>query len=145
MKQTSLILLALLLLMTGCSVRNNVMEPLEPPFSYVYHMRPRRTDSLSPVLAWKSSTPAEAFDLVVYAGFPVGESYTRGKEVYYREGLTNTQHRIEEALLRDQVYLWSVRARSGSSHGPWATYDYSAPAISARGQRLWWRFKTPRE
>jgi len=116
-------------------------------------------DSLQPTLCWKSTdSGASKFDIIVYQGVPKpvrgfngGRDpvyYVPGAQVYYREGIEGGSHRLEQPLSPQTVYVWSVRTRSGSNVGSWATYDFHSTrggigaTQSASGKGLWWPFRT---
>jgi hypothetical protein len=124
-----------------------------------YH--PCAVESLSPLMKWSSENPSDnVFDLIIYSAVAraVGESvgfngeslavsYVPGIEVYYKEGLTSTEHLVEKQLEPGAVYVWAVRTRQGDKVGLWPKYSFNngipffAPGSS--GTNLWWQFMTP--
>ncbi|MBM3302234.1 MAG: hypothetical protein FJY85_20065 [Deltaproteobacteria bacterium] len=156
-----LLLLLTPLLFTSCEVvktqRHGGLEPVYP--AVVFH-RPwiaSPVDSLQPTLSWKGpASGAESYDLIVYSGVRresrTSFFYIPGLEVYYREAIKGTSHRLEQALQPGAVYVWAVRTRTGTQTGRWSTYDYQkgdilSPPImdlaDEKGRNLWWRFRTP--
>jgi hypothetical protein len=139
---------------------------------YQYDRRVPLVDSLHPTLVWKSAGDNQTtYDLVIYTGIltgtideaAVGQGKTftltqgltkaekqrsgifeRGKQVYYHEGIEGTSHRVEEPLLPDSVYVWSVRTRTGTNVSEWSTYNYQR-GWALKLQNMWWPFRTPKE
>ena len=83
---------------------------------------PNLVDSLQPILEWNPySGPDVTYDVIIYEGVRVKRPYAllgetqlvSGKVVYYRQGLKEAQHTIEEPLKPNAEYIWSVRARTG--------------------------------
>lgn len=142
-KYSALLFLALSLGCAGCSI-NHGIRPIEPG---VGHYAPVVVDSLSPTFRWEPlRQPETKYDLAVFAAAGRGKPMTR---VYYREGLTETGHKMEETLSPGSHYFWSVRFRRGATTGPWANYSHTvvlpSPVLIA-----WWHssnnffpFKTP--
>lgn len=127
-------------------------------------------DNLTPVFRW---TPAgelgATYDFVIYegpekprigeifgSGYKLGER--PGAQVYYREGLTQPEHRVERPLQPGTVYYWSVRVRRGQTVSDWSRF-HSRACLPDRGPEFfgstWWlscsrkeypffKFKTPR-
>lgn len=114
-------------------------------------------DSVTPTFVWKSSDPGvTTYDLAICVGVAqvvnsilLNVVFKPGKQVYYREAIQGTTHRVAEALENNTVYVWSVRTRKGDDVGPWSTYDFKALAVTPivtsweAGKNLWWPFKTP--
>jgi hypothetical protein len=65
----------------------------------------------------------------------------RGGEIYYREDLSETHHKLEQALEPAAHYYWSVRGRSGGNVGAWASWERRGVAGTMTG--MWWIFRTP--
>jgi len=114
---------------------------------------PPTVDSLQPTLKWElSDQPDVTFDLIIYEGL-VTESFWRGtersvgKQVYYREGLTEREHHLAEALKPSTEYYWAVRTRRNDAVSPWSRYDYFLFLGTAwvKGNNLLFMFKTPSE
>lgn len=127
MKTSIWISAVLALLLIGCTTASGV-TPVHPEIGNPN--RPSVVKSLQPSFEWKALPGAEAYDLIVYEcikteSFWQGTSRTVGREVYYREGLTGTRHRIEQDLKPDMEYYWSVRTRSGGRVSEWSVYDYT--------------------
>jgi len=113
-------------------------------------------DSLQPTLSW---TPVDSgktiYDLEVclgaaklaeaVLGYNNGNvAYGPGKQVYYRESIAGSSHRLEQPLSPSTVYVWSVRTRSGDEVGPWSTYNFQEFNLGGQqwGTNLWWPFIT---
>ena len=91
---------------------------------------PPVVDSLQPTLSWKPDPKATGYDLIIYQGiktvsFVHGTKRSVGPEVYYREDLHATSHKVEIVLKPNQEYYWSVRARNGKLVARWSVYDYT--------------------
>lgn len=110
-------------------------------------------DTLQPTLRWKPSAESDAtsYDLIIYecvkitASWQTPERRILGKEVYYREGLNQIEHKIEEPLKPDTEYFWSVRIRQGSKVSAWSKYNHEffLGVGYARWTNLYFLFKTP--
>jgi len=129
MKARIWILLTILLLMlTGCT-SFKVLKPIYPEVGNPNY--PKVVESLKPTFQWEpSQEPDVAYDFVIYEGikeedFWKGTKRAVGREVYYREGLTEPKHTIEESLKPDVEYYWSVRIRRGQMVSSWSLYDYT--------------------
>lgn len=84
---------------------------------------------LHPTFSWHAAEGTNVtYDLVVHEVEGRGEEAT-GKQVYYREGLAGTQHRMETALAPGKRYTWSVRARRGSEVDAWLVREYTLRTI----------------
>ena len=116
MKLTFVALLILGIL--GCRNGYGPITPVSPLSTY---MSPNPTvDSLRPILRWQPfSSDSVTYDVVIYKQY---ERTLPGERVYYREGISNTQHQVEDSLKPDTKYLWSVRARLQDRLTPWATW-----------------------
>ena len=127
-----------------------------------------QVDGLQPTLKWEAVPNVESYDLIIYRGVPKDQPdvtyagiekledkrtgwFVAGKEVYYREAIRDTSHRVEEPLQTNAVYVWSVRTRTGTNVTDWSTYDFKrgAKVISKyssgdTGDKWWWPFSTPK-
>lgn len=141
------------LTLTSCSVRQRGLEPVNQKFMFTNSRSVWRLESLQPTLEWKPFVQREAtYDLIIYTAIVVADFYTKGKEVYYRENISGTRHTVEQSLMPDVVYVWSVRTRLGTNISAWSTYSYKTgyrtvlPLEDAyEGKNLWWRFRTPKK
>jgi hypothetical protein len=138
-------------------------QPLRPiyPQAQVIPEFPTPVNSLQPILKWKPlSEPNVSYDVIIYEGVRVQiphyflgtklvERYENklvtGKMIYYREGIKEPQHRIEEPLKPNAEYFWSLRARKGDIITPWSTLDYSVyyGIGGGWGRNVPFTFKTP--
>lgn len=141
------------LVLVGCTTFQGI-KPISPEVSVPGALK--RADSLQPTFRWEPSSEANVtYDLVVYEGitikeesFPYSIRHAVGREVYYREGLKEPEHRIEEPLKPDTEYYWSVRLRRGAQVSSWALYDRTVfiPGISYSKVRNYpFMFKTPQK
>lgn len=118
----------LLLLLSSCSTTFRALKPENPPVGDPRFVR--TAESIQPTFKWSPSTePDVRYDLIVYEcvetfGKWGGIYRVPGKEIYLRENIQSTEHRIEEALKPGKKYYWSVRIRKGDKIGPWSRYDY---------------------
>lgn len=154
---TKVTLFMIPLMLAACAVQHGGgFKPLSPSVVLTQPQSASKAESLQPALSWEGPAPSSDFyDLIVYTGIQkaVGFSwfYVPGREVYYREGISGTSHRLEQALQPDTVYVWGVRNRGGTNPGPWSTYSFQAGYIPVKGlaekegKNLWWRFKTPKK
>ena len=107
-----------LLVVTACATHRGIV-PIQPE---VGHYSPTVVESLNPNFRWQPL--AESETLYDFAIFEVRSSGQAGQSVYYREGLKQPEHKIEETLKPNTDYYWSVRTRRGATVGEWATYDH---------------------
>ena len=126
-------------------------------------------DNLTPQFRWNpAGEPDVTYDFVIYEGpgkprfgeifeFGYGMGERPGARVYYREGLTQPEHRVERPLQPGTVYYLSVRVRRGQTVSDWSRF-HSRACVPDRGPDFfgrWWlscsrteypffKFKTPR-
>jgi hypothetical protein len=109
--RTSLYLLTLILLAAGCSTHQGII-PTQPE---VGHYSPVVVDSLYPTFRWQPLSESETlYDLAI---FEIQSSGQPGRSAYYREGLKQAEHMIDQALKANTDYYWSVRTRQGTTVG----------------------------
>ena len=119
MKPAARLLFALLIICGACSTHRGI-KPTEPE---VGHYSPTVVANLTPTFRWEPLTePDSRYDFAV---FEVLDSGQAGEAIYYREGLTTTEHALQESLKPGTNYYWSVRPRRGATVGEWATYDHT--------------------
>jgi len=109
-----------------------------------------KVKSLQPELVWKAPPGAgDMFDVIIYSGIKKQLSmhsfYQPGKELYYREGVSGTSHKVEVPLPPDTFCLWGVRTRKDGVTGPWSTYSGQDSLNGTEYADQWWRFTTPKE
>ena len=79
--------------------------------------KPPIVDSLNPTLSWKPITNLgldDSYDIIIYEAYVYPQDLPEwpiGRQIYYREGLIQPNHRIEEGLQPNHAYYWSVRVR----------------------------------
>lgn len=127
MNQVRSVLFLLAFILAGCTSFHG-LKPLYPDPGHP--SSPKKVESLQPTFRWQaSSTQGVTYDLIIYEGIKVsdwkGTKRSVGREVYYREGLTGTEHRMEEPLKPKSEYYWSIRARNGDKVTAWSLYDYT--------------------
>jgi hypothetical protein len=128
MKHYRILFLLLAFVMSSCTSFRGVKplypEPGNPGL-------PSKVDSLQPTFRWEPSSDAGVtYDFIVYECLKVsnwlkGTKRSVGREIYYRQGLNSTEHKIEEPLKPDSEYFWSIRTRQGEKVSSWSLYDYT--------------------
>lgn len=114
-----------------------LITPLYPRAHQFFE--PFEIDSLQPTFRWKlsskSSDPDTSYDLIIYDVIKTEASQQRliGKVVYYRQGLKEAEHKIEEPLKPNTEYAWSVRIRQDEKVSDWANYNYWVVLITPIG------------
>lgn|SRR5215467_7887558 len=129
------------------SIAFRVITPISPLPSVDNHYP--SADSLRPTFRWQPFAEATAYDLVIYEsleatyveGLNIRSTRLVGKRIYFREGLKDTEHTIEEPLLAGRKYVWSVRAHQNDRVTSWATYSFGGPDRSGTNQ--FFGFETP--
>jgi len=102
-----------------------------------------------PTFRWQPFGEATTYDLIIYEsleatydeGLYIRSTSLVGKRIYYREGLTETEHTVEEPLLAGRKYVWSVRAHQNDRVTPWATYSFHG--LGGSGANQLFGFETP--
>ena len=149
--RSQLLVLVLILVgfTTGCT-KYHGLKVLEPKPGHPVNAY--QVDSLEPVLAWEPSKRANAtYDLVIYQEQKIphpGWSRTKpvpGERVYYRENLSEAQHKVEEPLKPNTNYFWTVRERYNGSVSAWSSYSYTGYYCLASESYTNWlfNFRTP--
>ena len=107
-------------------------------------------DSVQPTLRWKSASESNVtYDVIIYDVIKTQVTATKpratGKVVYYREGIKESEHKIEDPLNPNTEYFWSVRFRSGEKVSAWSTWSYSfyVGGVSVEEKNAPFVFKTP--
>jgi hypothetical protein len=110
---------------------------------------PVEVDDVQPTLRWKPASESNVtYDVIIYdvtTAKPPAKPRAMGKVVYYREGIKESQHKIEDPLNSNTEYFWSVRFRSGEKVSPWSTWSYSfyLAGQSIEERNVPFMFKTP--
>lgn len=139
--------LAVSVLSSCTSIAFPVITPVSPRPSVDNHYP--RAESVRPTFQWQSLGEATTYDVVVYEsheatygeGLYIRSTSLVGKRIYYREGLTQTEHTVEEPLLAGRRYVWSVRAHQNDRVTPWATYSFHG--LGGSGANQLFGFETP--
>ena len=141
-------LILTVVLFAGCTTHRGV-QPDSPGSGVVDYWVVPRVDSLQPILKWKPIEGIEnvTYDLIVYEAikevWPGWRSeMATGPEVYYREGIEGTIHRIEVVLRGNTQYFWAVRARKNGKVSAWSASSYN-DFVEKRTNYLF-SFKTPK-
>jgi len=133
-----------LLGLSACS-SFSVLKPIYPEPM----ITPVVVDSVQPTIRWKPASESNVtYDVIIYdviTAKPPAEPRAMGKVVYYREGIKESQHKIEDPLNPNTEYFWSVRFRSGEKVSAWSTFSYSVyfGGVSASGKNVPFMLKTP--
>lgn len=153
MKQRIILILMSVILLAGCTlpIYKGGVKPIYPGVGNPN--RPETVDSLSPKFQWESDTALPCnydfaiWDVVRIGDFWKGRQIKVGAQVYYREALPQSEHKIEIQLGPDSEYFWSIRTRSGGKVSEWSTYDYHINAITmyVQGKNWPYVFRTPND
>ena len=125
MKRWICILTIGLLGISGCWSHSG-LKPIYPQAM----TSPVVVDSVQPTLRWKSASESNVtYDVIIYDVIKTQVTATKPratwKVVYYREGIKESEHKIEDPLNPNTEYFWSVRFRSGEKVSDWSTWSYS--------------------
>ena len=162
----------LLFILSSCSTKYHVCEPIYPKPGYAGAIT--NVENLQPTFKWKPIAEPETYhlkkngelnysgifqdvtyDLVIYEGIKIkmgmtwtsGPSTTwqEGEKTYYREGIEETEHKVEIVLKPGMVYIWSVRTRKGTNVSSWSRYDrFQFYGVTATELTNWqFMFETP--
>jgi hypothetical protein len=131
MKRSIWILIMSGLVLISCA-RFTVVKPIYPEIGQ-NNVFPSTVDGLQPTFRWEPSPAAETYDFIIYKainfdkGIWIWKGIRRavGREIYYREGLKESEHKIEEPLAPNTEYYWSVRIRKGQEVSSWSLYYLS--------------------
>jgi hypothetical protein len=151
MKRGICVFVASAFVLIGCASFTGV-TPLYPKVGVPND--PSIVESLQPTFRWKPSAQSEVtYDFIVYEG--IKEESLRelrvkraiGREIYYREGLKETEHKIEEPLKPGTEYYWSVRIRKEQNVSTWSLYNYEAylGVTWIKARNCPFIFETPKE
>jgi hypothetical protein len=131
--------------------RFTVVKPIYPEVTSDNNY-PDPIESLQPTFRWDPSPEAETYDFVIYKAFKYkGFQRAVGREIYYREGLKEPEHKIEEPLAPNAEYYWSVRIRRGQFISNWSLYyndlllGYGGLGQRPMGNYRPYIFKTPQK
>jgi hypothetical protein len=148
MKRNLWILMLCLVVLAGCATYKGI-KPIYPEVGHPN--MPKVVDSLQPTFRWEPVPERGAtYDFIVYEcikddDFWKGPRRAVGREIYYREGLNQTEHKIEESLKPNREYFWSVRLRHGQFAQSWSLYNYELFLGTAymHAKNLPFLFETP--
>ena len=138
------ILIIVLLGISGCWSHSG-LKPIYP----VAMTTPVEVDDVQPTLRWKPVSESNVtYDVIIYdviTAKAAAKPRAIGKVVYYREGIKESQHKIEDPLNPNTEYFWSVRFRSGEKVSAWSTFSYFVyfGVASASGKNVPFMLKTP--
>ena len=152
MRSNSLALVAAsALMLAGCGGPTfSLLKPVYPEAGNPLYAT--KVDNLQPTFRWEAAKePGVVYDFILYEC--IGEYIDRmvGRELYYREGLTATEHQIEYTLVPGKEYFWTVRLREGDKVSGWATYNYTPTMADSlihsdvTGRNLYFLIATPKK
>ena len=155
------------LLLGGCMVATNSynnLKPISPKPNAIRDLTPVGVKSLRPIFKWHTNSPDQKVDLVIWQAVKktdqqvkteikqrgngtVPPLYTQGPTVYSKEGIVGGSHQIENDLIPDAVYYWSIKPTGTNK---WSTFNnvstisggYSTFTDVERG--LYFLIRTPR-
>ena len=128
MKRNGLAMMLVVLMLAGCTSFHEI-KPLSPEVGNPNF--PKQVETLQPTFKWEAvQREGITYDLIVFEGIKIeslweGVKRSVGKEIYYREGLPQAEHKIEAPLEPGKEYYWTVRTRQGDKVSEWAKYDYT--------------------
>jgi hypothetical protein len=108
-------------------------------------------ETLQPTFKWQASTRDDvSYDFVLYEAArysisgAMGDSYMRGRQVAYVEGLQEANWTPDVPLRHDTRYFWSVRMRDGDTVSGWSTQSHFTFMLVAwsSGYGNWFQFRT---
>ena len=104
--------------------------------------------TLRPTFQWDApDEPEVSYDFIICVGVKERHGFwVPGKTAYYRGSLKTTKHTIDQPLLPNTVYVWSVRSRAAGRISNWAAYSDSNPGLFRKGKQQYnilCPFKTP--
>jgi hypothetical protein len=134
--------------LTSCKlIHEGGLEPVSPRFSSNHVAI--KADSLQPTLVWKApSGTREIFDVIIFSGVETengGRFYVPRKQLYIREGVSGTSHKVETPLPPETVCVWAVRVRDGGTTGPWSRRRGGSGFVKDERDHQWWLFQTPKQ
>ncbi len=130
----------LALLSTACTWKNvHGVTPIYPKLTVTNIGEVSITESFQPTFRWEPvEEPDVQYDFIIYESgrLPLHyrpENWSVGSEVYYREGLKEAEHKLEEPLKPHRGYYWSVRVRRGENVSDWSRFtDYACYGYYSR-------------
>jgi hypothetical protein len=168
MKRLIVVVFVSLMFLTGCRslVYYGGIKPLYPNAGHAGYNgsnvwpAPVIVDSLTPTFRWQPDTDRPCtYDFAIWdegekignplIGYSSGMDLLRlGHPIYYKEALTQPEHKIELPLGPSTLYYWSVRIRAKDTVSDWAYFDFIDYGLLAGGQltrRQWfYDFETPK-
>ena len=124
------------------------IEPVSPPVQPSSYLA-AKADSLQPTLVWKAPAgTGEVFDVIIFSGVRRDNDvpfYVPRMQLYYREGVSGSSHKVESPLPPETVCLWAVRVRDGQTTGAWSRYSGGFGFVKEEQEHQWWCFKTPKQ
>ena len=151
MKRGLAVLAAGLLGLTSCAWWTNIhgeVTPTSPKAANCFSIGPTRVESLRPAFRWEPvAEPDAQYDFIIFEAhkFILWPWWIIGREVYYREGIPEPEHRLDDPLRPQTYYFWSVRVRREGNVSEWAWVSCTQVAPGAAGSMTFPFFilKTP--
>ncbi len=155
MKRGLAVLAAGLLGLTSCAWWTNIhgeVTPTSPKAANCFSNGPTRVESVRPAFRWEPvAEPDAQYDFIIFEAhkFTLWPWWIIGREVYYREGIPEPEHRLDDPLQPQTYYFWSVRVRREGHVSEWAWVSCTQVALGPHpgGSRtlLFFILKTPSE
>lgn len=149
MKRGLAVLAAGLLGLTSCAWWTNIhgeVTPTSPKAADCFLDRPTRVESLRPAFRWEPvAEPGVQYDFIIFEAHKILPLWIIGREVYYREGLAEPEHRLDDPLRPQTYYFWSVRVRREGNVSEWVWVSCTQVAWGIAGSMTFPFFilKTP--
>ena len=146
MKRSIWIIMISGLVLIGC-MRSTGVKPIYPKIGGRNYI-PSTVKSLQPTFRWEPSPAADTYEFVIYevidkSSIWKGRQLFVGPIIYYRDGLKEPEHKIEELLKPGTKYYWTIRTRRGQEVSNWAVLEYPLFLESFRGWHYPFLFDTP--
>jgi len=103
---------ACLAIMMGGCVAYSTHDGLQPisPETHQSFRKPVLVDSLHPEFRWKTATPGQAVDLILWdGGNDPNVKHLKMKVAYLKENIVGGSHTLQTNLQPDTIYYWSIK------------------------------------
>ncbi|HEX8923932.1 MAG TPA: hypothetical protein VF828_04330 [Patescibacteria group bacterium] len=114
----------LLVVIVGCSPKGIQFSSLKPisPVGGIYRIKAVQVSSPKVLLEWeKAKEPDAKYDVIIFDAI-IGEHFSRGEQIYYRENIDSNKHLVDYNFVDNTMYFWSVRKRINSKPDIWSSY-----------------------
>lgn len=115
--------------LTACTHSTTMIVGITPtyPIEWKFLESIPTVDRDRPTFSWQpAANPNLRYDFIIYEAHAIGPSsneWAIGKELYYREGLEQAEHQLEDPLMPGRTYFWSVRTRRGDAVSEWSRFS----------------------